>query len=618
MMILHIFLLVLLGPLALVSCQSDSSDEKITPFTLNDLDSILASTDATLYPISGTCHEEEAVIALTVNDTFSNTSEVTPSTAPSCSSKSWSTTVDVSSLGDGTLTVTASYKESTEEKTVSKDTAAPTVGISSAPNIFPSTATSYGANGTCSENRREVKITLSVSGGTPLSPPSQPTCTSQEWTVSTWDVSSLANENLTLTVSQSDAAGNTTEQTQTIVKSANDTQVTLGTIGAINASNAAAYTLSGTCLTGSDVSTNETVTVTVGGATLTTNPTCSSNQWTATFNLSAVNDGASLPIIASYKSAPNATGSVLKDVVVPTLTLSTPPAADRITDSTYTLSGTCSENGRFVSIVARDSEDTPNEVTSQVNCSSTQWQKAMDITSLKAGTLNLTVSHFDLAGNGVSATATATRTDVVILTLTTPALINEDNENSYSVSGTCSEDGDDITLSVGTVSPHSAPTCTNLTWEVTGLNVSDLADGVVTITAVHEGVIETESTSNNCILNGGGNGSSAEAPIIICTYENLNNMRNDLTGGNIVKHYALGGDIDARSSWDDHSSVTSCTPYDGTTIASSGTPCSGFVALPALRASFDGKGYAISNLYIHKEGDNTSDFFLKEEEQVES
>ena len=248
-MILHIFLLVLLGPLALVSCQSDSGSKKITPFTLNDLDSILASTDATLYPISGTCHEEEAVIALTVNDTFSNTSEVTPSTAPSCSSKSWSTTVDVSSLGDGTLTVAASYKESTEEKTVSKDTAAPTVGISSAPNIFPSTASSYGANGTCSENQREVKITLLGSGGSSLSPASQPTCASQEWTVSTWDVSSLANENLTLTVSQSDEAGNTTKQTQTVVKSASDTQVTLGTIGAINASNAAAYTLSGTCVT---------------------------------------------------------------------------------------------------------------------------------------------------------------------------------------------------------------------------------------------------------------------------------------------------------------------------------------------------------------------------------
>ena len=72
-MISHVFLLVLLGLLALVSCQSDSGSKKIIPLTLNDLGSILPSTDATLYPISGTCHEEGAVIALTVNDTFSNT-----------------------------------------------------------------------------------------------------------------------------------------------------------------------------------------------------------------------------------------------------------------------------------------------------------------------------------------------------------------------------------------------------------------------------------------------------------------------------------------------------------------------------------------------------------------
>ena len=117
-MILHVFLLVILGPLALVSCQSDSGGKKVPPsFTFNDLDSISASTNAAVYPISGTCHEEEAVIALTVNDTFSSTLEVTPSTAPSCSSsKSWSTTVDVSSLRDGILTVAALYKENTEKK----------------------------------------------------------------------------------------------------------------------------------------------------------------------------------------------------------------------------------------------------------------------------------------------------------------------------------------------------------------------------------------------------------------------------------------------------------------------------------------------------------------------
>ena len=181
-MILHVFLLVILGPLALVSCQSDSGGKKVPPsFTFNDLDSISASTNAAAYPISGTCHEEEAVIALTVNDTFSSTLEVTPSTALSCSSsKSWSTTVDVSSLRDGILTVAALYKENTEEKTVSKDTVSPTVGISSANNISLSTASSYGANGTCSENQRKVEITLSGSGGSSLSPSSQPTCASQD------------------------------------------------------------------------------------------------------------------------------------------------------------------------------------------------------------------------------------------------------------------------------------------------------------------------------------------------------------------------------------------------------------------------------------------------------
>ena len=132
---------------------------------------------------------------------------------------------------------------------------------------------------------------------------------------------------------------------------------------------------------------------------------------------------------------------------------------------------------------------------------------------------------------------------------------------------------------------------------MTGLDVRSLSDGAVIITAVHGGVTKMQSILNNC-TPGGGNGANANNPIIICSYENLNNMRSDLTGGNIVKHYALGGDIDARSSWDDHSSAASCTPYDGRTIAAS-TPCAGFTPLPPLGANFDGKGYAISNLYIY-------------------
>ena len=608
-MIQQMFLLLGLG-VFLASCESGTGDkEKITPFSMNSLDSIIVGTDQGIYPVSGTCHEEGTVIAVTVNDTFiNNTLAVQPSPSPTCSSKAWSTTVDVSSLNDGTLTVVAVYGEGdfTQEKTVSKDTEAPTVVVSSSDNISPATKNTYGISGTCSENQREVGLTLSDTGGTSLSPPSQTICSSKIWTVSSWNVSSLADGNITLTFSHSDAAGNSTKQTKTIIKSPSDIRVTVGAVSAINISNVAAYSLSGTCIAGASSNNSEAVTVTVGGATPTSAPACTNEIWAATFNLGNVVDGANIAISASYKNAPIATASVLKDVRAPTVALNTPPNVNRMTDSTYTLSGRCSESGRAVRIVARDSESTANEVSAQANCATTQWQKTMDITSLQAGTLNLRVSHSDLAGN--EATATGTANNNVIMTLTTPSHIDDDNELSYGVSGTCSEEGEDITLSVGSVSPSTAPTCASFTWEVTGLDVSGLDDGAVTITAAHKSVTQTASIYKGC-TPGGGDGASAANPIIICGYDDLNNIRNALdTSGDITKHYALGLDIDASSSWSAHSSEATCTAYNGTDIATS-TPCSGFAPLPKLKeVSFDGKGYTISKLYIYAGGDEVGLF----------
>ena len=218
----------------------------------------------------------------------------------------------------------------------------------------------------------------------------------------------------------------------------------------------------------------------------------------------------------------------------------------------------------------------------------------------------MSVSHSDLAGNEVTVTGTANNN--VIMTLTTPSHIDDDNELSYGVSGTCSEEGEDITLSVGSVSPSTAPTCASFTWEVTGLDVSGLDDGAVTITAAHKSVTQTASIYKGCVP-GGGDGASAENPIIICSYNDLNTIRSVLdASGNIAKHYALGADIDASSSWSAHSSEANCTAYNGTDIATS-TPCSGFAPLPKLKeVSFDGKGYTISKLYIYAGADEVGLF----------
>ena len=102
----------------------------------------------------------------------------------------------------------------------------------------------------------------------------------------------------------------------------------------------------------------------------------------------------------------------------------------------------------------------------------------------------------------------------------------------------------------------------------------------------------------------GGDGSES-SPYLICTYTQLDKMRDDLTA-----HYELLQDIDARESWgvgDD-----GCTAYDGSTVPTT-TPCIGWVPVGTLEADkcdgetddvcfqghLDGGGYVISNLYIN-------------------
>ena len=64
MMIQQMLLLLGLG-VFLASCESGTGDkEKITPFSMNSLDSIIVGTDQGIYPVSGTCHEEGTVIAV--------------------------------------------------------------------------------------------------------------------------------------------------------------------------------------------------------------------------------------------------------------------------------------------------------------------------------------------------------------------------------------------------------------------------------------------------------------------------------------------------------------------------------------------------------------------------
>ena len=80
-------------------------------------------------------------------------------------------------------------------------------------------------------------------------------------------------------------------------------------------------------------------------------------------------------------------------------------------------------------------------------------------------------------------TVTATFADIQAPTVSLASLaaITSTNQMAYGVSGSCSENGRTVSISVGSVS--SAATCSAGGYSVTGLNVSGLADGSVLVTA---------------------------------------------------------------------------------------------------------------------------------------
>ena len=102
----------------------------------------------------------------------------------------------------------------------------------------------------------------------------------------------------------------------------------------------------------------------------------------------------------------------------------------------------------------------------------------------------------------------------------------------------------------------------------------------------------------------GGNGSES-SPYLICTYAQLDKMRDSLTA-----HYELGQDIDASPSWS--AGTNGCTAYDGSTVPET-TVCTGWVPVGTFETNkcdggtsdvcfqghLDGGDHIISNLYMN-------------------
>ena len=190
----------------------------------------------------------------------------------------------------------------------------------------------------------------------------------------------------------------------------------------------------------------------------------------------------------------------------------------------------------------------------------------------------------------------------------------QDKGESYSLTHTFR-----YTVSNG----HSGPI------QVTGLSVdlsnsiSDEAENpmeqnIQTPLSVSGVTVEARSCDYTVTSGFNGGSGSESSPYLICTYAQLDKMRDNLTA-----HYELGQDINANPSWS--AGNNGCTAYDGSTVPETnactgwvpvgdyeeiydenghyeGNKCDGGTDDACFQGHLDGGDYIISNLYLNISG----------------
>ena len=306
------------------------------------------------------------------------------------------------------------------------------------------------------------------------------------------DVSAvLDSPSITVTVHISSGAS-TAQGSGVISKTSPAPEVSITSALNINAVNESSYSLQGGCS-----EEGQAVVLSIGGINP-ASPICTSGLWSLTgFDASGVTDGSPL-ITADHANifgavAVQASVTILNDTVAPVLTINSPVVISGLNEAAYSLSGTCSENNREVLITIGGLQASPPPV-----CSLGFWVlSGMDVSSLPIGIVNILVSQTDDLENTTQIATTVNKVSVIV-TLNIPSGITVLNENSYSVSGGCSDNGELVVVSVGGLAPAIQPTCTSGSWLVS-LNVSSLPEGAVGITADHSnsgGVSAPQVTGN--------------------------------------------------------------------------------------------------------------------------
>jgi hypothetical protein len=483
------------------TAEVDASAPAITINTIagdNVLNSAEAGADVVL---SGTSTAEaDQVVTITLNGQNY--------TATVAADGTWSTSVpaaDASALTDGTYSVTATVKDvagnsSSVSGSILVDITAPVVSVNTVAGDDVLNAAEHsqaqvitgGSTGTQPGN----VVTLVIGGITYTTVVDA----SGNWSagVPASVIKGLASGENTITVSITDSAGNTGSSDHLITVNASAVSLSIDTIAQDDIINAAEKGTSLTISGGSDMLTTGTeVTVVLNGKSYTAD-VGANGAWTLNVpagDVAAMADGNYTVTASASDTAGNTastTHNVAVDATAPALLIN-PVTADGMLNAAelgqpLTLSGTSTaQAGRTVSVTLNN-----ETYTTTVNANGT-WSvnvPADDVAALTDGTLTVTASTTDVAGNPASA-STSVIVDTVAPTLTINTIAGDDIINTteqlagQTISGTTSaEAGQIVTVTFNNREYHAIVTSTG-TWSVNvpAADFNGAADGSYTVTA---------------------------------------------------------------------------------------------------------------------------------------
>lgn len=174
---------------------------------------------------------------------------------------------------------------------------------------------------------------------------------------------------------------------------------------------------------------------------------------------------------------------------LPQISISNPSNINNSNLSTYLVAGNCSEQSQNVEV-------TINSITNSTSCLSGSYNVSFfDLSDVLDGPVDIVAKHFNAQGLFGTVTANVDKdTQTAIVSINNLFEINSINESDFVVEGTCSENTEVVSVSVGGI--NKQPACSSGTWSTGITDVSSLADGEIFITANHSNAIQASATVN--------------------------------------------------------------------------------------------------------------------------